>query len=236
MAKPEQDESQRFNEPQLLEAEGFLNRAWRRLGEGLAPYVADMTGDDSLRETRDVYAILSKMVAPGSWDAYFRELGHSGRGLVNQLRDFRNGPWAHLVGYSDNDVLHYLGVIGRLLRAVSAGEQAEAVEQMWDELGKLIFSDTQPERSREIENAELRQRNSELERENSELLNRNSQMRGQVQGFRYMASLMMPFASPSPIPPAPPIGPDTGSIAASDTQPIVPDNPEEFMEEDKKTD
>lgn len=236
MTTPEQNEPQRLNEPEHLEADGYLVRALRRLGEGLGPYVAAKTGDESLKETRDVYVLLRTMVrVPHNWDTYFQgELGHSGRGLVNQLFEFRNGPWAHLVGYSDNDVLHYIGVIERLLKAVSAEEQARVVEQMWDELGNLIFSQSTPERQSGSENAELRQRVSALEKENSDLLNRNSQMSGQLQGFRDMVSLMMPFASPSPIPPAPPIGPNTGSIAASDTQPILPDNPEDFMEEDNK--
>ena len=237
MTVPGQDETQRLNEPEHLESDGYLVRALRRLGEGLGPYVAAKTGDESLKETRDVYVLLQTMVrVPRNWDTYFQsELGHSGRGLVNQLFDFRNGPWAHLIGYSDNDALHYLGVIGRLLRAVSANGQAQAVEDMWDELGKLIFSETQPERPREIENAELRQRISELEKEKSELLNRNSQMSGQLEGLRYMASLMTPFASASTIPPAAPIGSTTGSIAASDTQPILPDTAEEFVEEDNET-
>ena len=234
MGTPEQDESQRFNEPQLLEAEGFLNRAWRRLGEGLGLYVAGKTGDDSLRETRDVYAILSKMVAPGSWEAHFRELGHSGRGLVNQLRDFRNGPWAHLVGYGDKDVLHYLGVIERLLKAVSADEHAKAVERMYVELGKLIFSQSTPERQRDSENAELRQRVFELEREKSDLLNRNSQISGQLEGFRTAASLM----AFSPVSASPVIPPD---VAAADdgmtsvAPPFLTDTAEEFLRQGNKS-
>ena len=233
MDTPEQDESQRFNEPQLLEAEGFLNRAWRRLGEGLAPYVAGKTGDDSLKETRDVYTILSRMVVPGSWDAYFGELGHSGRGLVNQLRDFRNGPWAHLVGYSDKDVLHYLGVIERLLKAVSADEQAEAVERMHVELGKLIFSQSTPERQRDSESAELRQRVSELEREKSDLLNRNSLISGQLEGFRAAASLM----AFSPVSASPVIRPDVPAAddgMTSVAPPFLTATAEEYLRQGNK--
>ena len=233
MDTPEQDEPKRFIEPHLLEAEGFLNRAWRRLGEGLAPYVAAKTGDDSLSGTRDVYIILSRMVAPGSWDTHFRELGRSGQGLVNQLREFRNGPWAHLVGYTDKDVLHYLGVIERLLKAVSADEQAEAVERMYVELGKLIFSQSTPERQRDSENAELRQRVSELEREKSDLLNRNSQIRGQLEGFRAAASLMA--FSPVRVSPAiAPHVPAAGDGMTSPAPPFLADTAEEFLRQGNK--
>ena len=145
MTTQEQNEPQRLNEPEHLEAEGYLVRALRRLGEGLGPYVYGKTQDAQLLKdgslTRDVYVLLHRMVrVPGNWDMYFQsELGHSGRGLVNQLFEFRNGPWAHLIGYSDNDVLHYLGVTGRLLRAVSADEQAQAVEQMWGRAWQTDF-------------------------------------------------------------------------------------------------
>ena len=233
MDTPEQDESQRFNEPHLLEAEGFLNRAWRRLGEGLGPYVAGKTGDDSLSGTRDVHAILSRMVARGSWEAHFGELGHSVRGSVNQLRDFRNGPWAHLVGYSDKDVLHYLGVIERLLKVVSADEQAEAVERMHVELGKLIFSQSTPERQRDSENAELRQRVSELEKERLDLLNRNSQISGQLEGFRTAASLMAPSpASASHVIPPDVAAGDDGLTSVS--PPFLTETAEEFLRQGNK--
>ena len=46
-----------------------INRAWRRLGEELGPYVAGKINDDSLKETRDVSTIMSKMVIPPAiWD------------------------------------------------------------------------------------------------------------------------------------------------------------------------
>lgn len=230
MTTPEQNEPHGRNEPENLEADGYLVRAWRRLGEGLAPYVAAKTGDDSLKETRDVYVLLHTMVrVPRNWDTYFQgELDHGGRGLVNQLFDFRNGPWAHLIGYSDNDVLHYLGVIVRLLKAVSADEQAQAVEQMYAELGKLIFSQSTPERPRDIENAELRQRISDLEEDKSELQNRNLQISGQLEGFQYAATLMA-FAPASVAPISPTIIPTTDNVAPSDARPIAPDTAEDFL-------
>lgn len=175
MTTPEQDEPQRLNEPEHLEAEGYLVRALRRLGEGLGPYVYGKIQDAQLLKdgsvTRDVQPILRIMVAGGNWTTYFQELGHYGRSWVSELIEFRNGPWAHLVGYSDDDVLHYLGVIGRLLKAVSADEQARVVDQMWGQLGKLLFNQSTPQRPRDSESDELRQRISEeVKKQLSELM------------------------------------------------------------------
>ena len=110
-----------------------------------------------MRGTRDVYDILREMDT--SWNTHFRVVerysnDRSPRSWVIDLLNFRNRSWAHLTGYSDSDVLYYLGVIKRLLMAVSADEQAQDVEQMYDELGKLIFRESTPELPRE--------RNSEL--------------------------------------------------------------------------
>ena len=73
MTTPEQDEPQRLNEPEHLEAEGYLVRALRRLGDGLGPYVYEKTQDAELVRdssvTRDVQPILRAMVARG-------QLGH----------------------------------------------------------------------------------------------------------------------------------------------------------------
>ena len=153
MTTPERDDPQRLNEPELLEAESYLNRAWRRLGEGLGPFVAEKTGKDQFRGTRDVYYILSEMER--SWDTHFRgvvgrnERDRGPRSWVIDLLNFRNEPWAHQVGYDDHDVLKYLYQICQLLRAVSADEQAQAVEQKYAKLGKLIFSQSEPELPRE---------------------------------------------------------------------------------------
>ena len=223
MTTPEQNEPQRLNEPEHLEAEGYLNRAWHRLGEGLGPFVAEKTGKESFKRTRDVYAILSEM--DNSWSTHFRTVGRDERdrgprSWVIDLLNFRNGPWAHLVGYDDHDVLKYLYQICQLLRAVSADEQAQAVEQMYTELGKLLFNQSVPERPSDSESDEWRQLISDLQEENSELQSRNLQISGQLEGFRYAASLMA-FA--------PTIVPTTGDVVPSDTRPIAPDSAEDFL-------
>ena len=79
------------------------------------------------------------------------------------LIGFRNGPWAHPQGYSDHDVHQCLGhICPKLLQAVSEpAEQAQEVQRMWDELCKLILNQSAPERPRDAESDELRQRISE---------------------------------------------------------------------------
>ena len=211
-----------LSEPAHLEADGYLIRALRRLGEGLGPYVYEKTGFDGLIRngsvTLDVQPILHTMVASGNWDRHFRELGRDGRNWVSELIEFRNGPWAHLVGYSDDDVLHYLGVITRLLRTVSAAEQAEAVERMWSELGKLIFGESEPVRQLDTENTELRRRVFELEREKSDLQNRYSHVSGQLQGFYYAGSKMA-LPPPDTIAAVPPMISETDDSGLPDDAP-----------------
>ena len=152
MTTPNHDESKQLNEPELLEAEGFLNRGWRRLGEALGPFVAERTGNERFRGTRDIHAILNEMNR--SWNTHFWTIGRDERDLgprswVNDLLSFRNGPWAHLIGYDDHDVLKCLYQMCQLLRAISADKQAQVVELMYDELGRLLFRDTEPTSGRE---------------------------------------------------------------------------------------
>ena len=134
MTTPEQNEPQRRNEPEHLEAEGYLNRALRRLGEGLGPFVFEKIQDKELlidREklivTRDLSVIFSKMEPPRNWNRL--GLSPDEWNCMGLLIGFRNGPWAHLAGYNDQGVHNCLYNIGKLLRAISAAEQARVVEQ-----------------------------------------------------------------------------------------------------------
>ena len=74
-------------------AEGYFSQAWRLLGEGLGPYVFERTGDQALRGTRDVYAILQKMMARGNWDQFFTSLGRNERNWASELFGLRNDSW-----------------------------------------------------------------------------------------------------------------------------------------------
>ena len=120
-------------------AEGYLSEAWRLLGEGLGPYVYKKTGDQELSNTRDVYVILQKMVASGNWNQYFKSLGHRERSWASELFALRNESWAHQGNYSDEDIHHCLGVMVRLLRSISAAEQADSVAESYETVGRLIY-------------------------------------------------------------------------------------------------
>ena len=165
MTTPQQPAPPNRNEPRLLESDSYLNQAWLRLGEALGPYVFRKTNDDSLKETRNVYAILSKMRDTNTWNSCFQaELGRSGRRYIDQLFDFRNS-WAHqdLKGYDDNDVLHTLYNVVQLLEAISAPEQADLVQQMYNDLILLIAALGAPERRQPpSEYAELKQEVAEI--------------------------------------------------------------------------
>ena len=192
MAASEQDDHQRLNEPRLLESEGYLVRALRRLGEGLAPYVFEKTQDPELLNkdgswNRDIQPILRIMVTRDNWDRHFGGLGRNSRNWVSELIEFRNVQWAHLVGYGDDDVLHYLGVILRLLRATSCDEQAQAVEEMYYQLGRLRHGQAEPKRQRDAEITGAQQGIDELLarmtlQQFSELRTKISQVMGQLGG------------------------------------------------------
>ena len=218
MTTPEQNEPQMLNEPEHLEAEGYLVRAWRRLSKGLGLFLTKETGNSWWsEENRDLTPILREMNR--HWEKL--SLDNSDESWVKSLRDFRNESWAHQGEYSDREVLQRIYVIGKLLRAVSAEEQAREVAQMYEELGRLIFSQATPESPRDIENAELRQRISELEKEKSEIS-------AQFEGFRSAASLMgLAQARVAPI--VSPIVPTTNDGVLSDARPIAPDSAEDFL-------
>ena len=120
-------------------AEGYFSEAWRFLGEGLGPYVFERTGEQALRGTRDVHAILQKMVARGNWDQFFTALGRNERNWASELFGLRNDAWAHQGIYSDEDIHHYVGVMVRLLTSIGAKEQADSVGQLHTEIGRLIY-------------------------------------------------------------------------------------------------
>ena len=148
MSTPESNEPLSPIEPELLESDGFFARAWRRLGEGLGPYVAEQTGHHSLRESRNVYDILEAM--ENNWNLRFRSLGRIARSHLVILRTVRN-PWAHQGEYSDEDVLHYLRTIEKLLRSVSATDLANQVLGFYVDLAERLYGDS---RGREPRNWE----------------------------------------------------------------------------------
>jgi predicted AAA+ superfamily ATPase len=75
-----------------------------------------------------------------AWNEVFREtLGPSERGLVGEIRGYRN-KWAHQEPFSGDDTDRALDSIARLLTAVSAKE-ADDVQKMKMELRRVIFDE-----------------------------------------------------------------------------------------------
>jgi len=75
------------------------------------------------------------------WNAVFRKvLGSAERTLAFELRDVRN-KWAHRESFTGRDTLRYLDSASRLLTAVSAAEEAEAVDQIYSDLQRTQFEE-----------------------------------------------------------------------------------------------
>lgn len=69
-----------------------------------------------------------------------KTLGPAERSLVSELRDIRNRH-AHQKTFSGDDTYRALDSTERLLNAITAAEQAEAVRQMKDELMRLRYEE-----------------------------------------------------------------------------------------------
>lgn len=113
------------------------------LEKGRATAIARQFAEDAL--TRDK-AITDWDVSPllklmwDAWNDVFREtLGPAERGLVGEIRGYRN-RWAHQEPFSGDDADRALDSIARLLTAVSATE-ADEVGRMKMELRRLIFDE-----------------------------------------------------------------------------------------------
>ncbi|MDE0344143.1 MAG: Swt1 family HEPN domain-containing protein [Deltaproteobacteria bacterium] len=86
----------------------------------------------------DVSGLLRLMTE--TWNEVFRDtLGHTGRSLVSELRDWRN-KWAHQERLSSEDADRAMDSCERLLTAVSA-PQATVVGRMKMELRRLVFDE-----------------------------------------------------------------------------------------------
>jgi len=87
----------------------------------------------------DSQAILKTMV--DNWQSVFRNaLGHTERAWVGELIGVRN-DFAHEQPFSSDDTHRALDTAQRLLMAVSARKQAEAVEAMRQELMRAVYEE-----------------------------------------------------------------------------------------------
>ena len=117
----------RPDEPDVF-AEGFLSKAWRRLGEGLGPYMERITGRKP-DNSRDISNLISA--------ANIRQIpDRSIERRCSSLLEVRN-KWAHQGSYKYRHVRKALDDIIQVLRAISEGELAQVVDQMRGELSRL---------------------------------------------------------------------------------------------------
>jgi len=73
------------------------------------------------------------------WNEVFQEkLGHTGRSYVSEMIEARNN-WAHQAGFSNDGAYRVADTAARLLKMVSAAQEAAAVEEISRELLRLRF-------------------------------------------------------------------------------------------------
>ena len=132
--------TQQHTEPDII-VTGCLSKALELLGPELGPYVAAKTGDSSLASTQDVHAILYTMTRYEHWRrdyGCFTGLGRTVQNWADELYAARNS-WAHQESYNYRDAHRWLDNIARLLKAIGANERASEVEEMRDQVGRLIY-------------------------------------------------------------------------------------------------
>ncbi|MBX3751087.1 MAG: DUF499 domain-containing protein [Opitutaceae bacterium] len=87
--------------------------------------------------TIDVAALL--VLLDREWkDLFSQRLGRAHRAIVNELIAVRNS-WAHQEAFSNDDTDRALDSVARLLRAVGAGKEAEAADEIKHELRRASF-------------------------------------------------------------------------------------------------
>jgi hypothetical protein len=87
----------------------------------------------------DTQAVLRSMTA--TWQEVFRVvLGPAERSYVGELIEVRN-TWAHERPLTSDDVYRALDTMQRLLQAVSAGAQADAIAQLKADLQRQVFDE-----------------------------------------------------------------------------------------------
>ncbi|MCZ7670578.1 MAG: Swt1 family HEPN domain-containing protein [Chloroflexi bacterium] len=92
---------------------------------------------DTLINSLDVHNVLTLMWR--RWNEVFQDkLGHTGRSYVSEMMQARN-DWAHQKPFSNDAAYRMADTASRLLKMVSAGEQAAQVEQISHELLRLRF-------------------------------------------------------------------------------------------------
>jgi len=118
---------------------GYTNEIDLTLSIGSHPGLPDDALDDDkkLLAAIDAHACLNLMWR--RWNDVFREkLGHNGRSFVSELMTARN-KWAHQGSFINDEAYRIADTAARLLKMVSAGEQAAHVEEISKDLLRLRF-------------------------------------------------------------------------------------------------
>jgi len=101
----------------------------------------------------DTHALLAVMW--DHWNAVFKNtLGQAERTLVSELREVRN-RWAHQKAFTTDDTYRALDSMIRLLNAVSAAEQAEAIDRIRQEVLRQRYEEQVRREMRQIAEAPI---------------------------------------------------------------------------------
>ena len=164
-----------YNEPSVL-SDGSLTYAFRRLREGLIPFMRKVLNTDAVERGRgphrrevklevvlDVNELLNIWLEnQGTFIKSFSDRSdfNPGRNWPNEIRTFRNERWAHQGSYNDEDVANIVNVIILFLDAVEAKDEAGMVREIADEFEALIYSgqplvETNPSTGQQLSVAEV---------------------------------------------------------------------------------
>lgn len=128
-----------------------VGKALAVLAAGLAPFVdrecglkygmawEDAVPGEGVRSKADVQFLLRTMT--NTWrEAFERTLGRMERNYVSELIDARN-RWAHQETFSSDDASRVLDTAERLLKSVSAPEEATEIARMRHDLDRRRFAE-----------------------------------------------------------------------------------------------
>ncbi len=93
--------------------------------------------DSAILKALDSHACLKIMIE--NWfDVFHKKLGHTARSYVGELFDARN-RWAHTGAFGNDEAYRIADTAARLLKMVSAGDEAHSVEEIGRDLLRLRY-------------------------------------------------------------------------------------------------
>ena len=128
---------------------GYINEIDLTLSNSSYQGMPDAAREDeaALLKTLDTQACFNLLWR--HWNDVFQEkLGHNGRSFVSELISARN-QWAHQGAFSNDEAYRVTDTAARLLKMVSAAEQAAQVEEISRDLLRLRF-EGEAERAKKV--------------------------------------------------------------------------------------